>query len=347
MSSKAVDITRLTVDDIFRAKEQRRRRLASLPFDQKIVIVNKLRAAVKAIRGERAIFASFLRACPNFAGERLKEWDVVDEWYANRALDPPAHPFDKRPDIIALTASGKRIGVELKSWINQEQIHEARKQEPIQENIRKAIGQQGPNTTRCIGQVWLSARQVGFDAGDAANFREQLFARIEEVDKNWAQKPDREQISSQDERDFAGFPILEKYLRSARFYSKTRDRSRNWITFPYSTSHYSPNTMRETLRKALIAHTKDERYNRDLRTQVGLDEVYLLVHYGFKAFAYNTPFDAPNFGFKQAAEFASGVLNGDGGYFDRVFLFQFLVGKEEAYRIVPSELDDDSAVVRK
>jgi hypothetical protein len=38
MSSKAVDITKLTVDDIFRAKEERRRRLAKLPFDQKIVI---------------------------------------------------------------------------------------------------------------------------------------------------------------------------------------------------------------------------------------------------------------------------------------------------------------------
>jgi len=96
----------------------------------------------------------------------------------------------------------------------------------------------------------------------------------------------------------------------------------------------------------LNTHKMDERY-RDLKEHVGLDEVYLLVHYDFKAFAYNTPFDAPNFGFKQAAEFASGVLSGDGGYFDRVFLFQFLVAKEEAYRIVPSELDDDSAVVRK
>ena len=40
---------------------------------------------------------------------------------------------------------------------------------------------------------------------------------------------------------------------------------------------------------------------------VGLDESYLLIHYDSKAFAYNTPFDAPNFGFKEAAEFASKV----------------------------------------
>ena len=92
--------------------------------------------------------------------------------------------------------------------------------------------------------------------------------------------------------------------------------------------------MRETLRKALVAHTKDERYNKDLRTQVGLEQVYLLVHYDFKAFAYNTPFDAPDFGFKEAADLASNWLRGDGGYFDRIFLFHFLWGEEEAHRIL-------------
>lgn len=343
MSSKAVDITKLTVDDIFRAKEERRRRLASLPFDQKIVIVNKLRAAVAAIKGEKAIFASFLRAVPNFAGEPIKEWDLVDEWYPKRALDPPPHPFDKRPDIIALTASGKRIGVELKSWINQEQIEKAQKQEPIREHIRKAIGEQGPNETRHVGQVWLSVKQIRFEAEDGANFRQQLFALIEEVDKDRSDKRERDSDAWPDIASFESFPILGKYLNKIRIHSRKRHRSKNWITFPYSTSHYSPITMRETLKKTLLAHTKDERYNRDLRTQVDLDEVYLLVHYDFKAFAYNTPFDAPNFGFKQAAEFASSVLNGDGGYFDRVFLFQFLVGEEEAYRVVPSEFEDGSA----
>jgi len=330
LSSKSVDITRLTVADIFRAKEERRRRLAKLPFDQKIVIVNKLRAAVKAIKGEAAIFASFLIACPNFAGEPLKEWDAVDEWYEQRALDSPPHPFDKRPDIIAVTASGKRIGIELKSWINQEHIHEARKQETTQERIQKAIGEQGLNKTRHIGQVWLSPKQVRFYPGDATNFRQQLLTLIKREDI-----PELDSASWHDV-DVVDFPALGKYLNSVRLFSKKRSRSRNWITFPYATRHFSPNTMRATLGDALIVHTRDERYNEDLRVQAGLDEVYLLVHYDFKAFAYNTPFDGPNFGFKEAAEFASTALGGDGGYFDRVFVFHFLWGKDEAYTIFPS-----------
>ena len=91
--------------------------------------------------------------------------------------------------------------------------------------------------------------------------------------------------------------------------------------------------MLETLKNALLAHTRDERY-KDLKKHVGLDESYLLIHYDFKAFAYNMPFDAPNFGFREAAEFASKELAGDGGYFDRVFLFHFLSGQEVGYRIL-------------
>src|SRR6266446_5896193 len=158
----------MTVKDLFRAKEERRQRLASLPFEQKIEIVRKLQAAYAAMESEKLIFDSFLKTHSNFADEPIEDWDVVEEWYAKRALAPPPQPFDKRPDVIAVTSSGRKIGVELKSWINRDQITQARKQERIQENILKAIGEQPPNETKHIGVVWLSAKQVRFDTRDAA-----------------------------------------------------------------------------------------------------------------------------------------------------------------------------------
>ena len=331
MSSKAVDLTKLTVDDIFRAKEERRQRLARLPFEQKIAIVKKLQTVPAALKDEKLIFDSFLKAYPDLASE-IEEWDVVEDWYANRALDPPSHPFDRRPDVIAVTASGRRIGVELKSWVNREQITEARREERIRENILKAIGEQPPNETQHIGYIWLSAKQVRFEAPDATHFRDQMFALIEQVDSNWSKKPDWDRDLIESIRDFTDFPILGKYLLGVSFHPTPRFPT-HWIQFPTRGGAYSPNDMLGTLSSALLAHRSDERY-KDLRTRVGLDEVYLLVHYDFKAFAYNTPFDAPNFGFKEAAKFASSVLEGDGGYFDRVFLFHFLWGKEEAYRIL-------------
>ena len=333
MSSKTVDITKVTVDDIFRAKEERRRRLASLPFDQKIVIVNKLRAAVKAIKGEKAIFASFLRACPDFASEPIVEWEVVDEWYNKRALDPPPPPFDKRPDVIAITESGKKIGIELKNWINQDQIDEAKKEEKTRDAILKAIGPQQSNETKHIGYVRLWARQEKLLPRDAEEFRKQIFALVGQRDTAWSQKPDWEQEQLEDVRDFTGFPILKKYLHSVEIHPWPRFPTA-WIQFPSRGGAYSPTDMLGTLNNALTAHTNDDRYNKDLRKRVGLDEVYLLVHYDSRAFAYNTPFAGPNFGFEEAAEFASKKLAGNGGHFDRVFLSCFLLDHEEGRRIV-------------
>lgn len=331
MSSEPVDPDKITVEGIFRGKMARRQRLAKLPFEQKIEIVKKLREVPTiAMRNEKLIFASFLKAYPEIASE-ITKWDVVEEWYAKRALSPPA-PFDKRPDILAVTKSGKKIGVELKSWVNREQIAAARKQERIRENILGALGTLPPNPTQHIGYVTLYPKKVRFEARHAEDFREQVFTWVEEVDKKWTQERDSQRNSSENILDFPGYPLLEKYLKRIEVKSATR-HNHHWIRTPTPASHYSPNTMRETLKRALLTHRDDERY-KDLRKQIGLDEVYLLVHYDFKAFAYNTPFDASNFGFKEAAEFASTVLDGDGGNFDRIFLFRFLWGNEEAYRIV-------------
>jgi hypothetical protein len=331
--SKAFDPNNFRVEELFNAKEARRQRLAKLPFEDKIEILKRLQTVPAGMKNEKLIFDSFLKTYPDFANEPIEEWDVIEEWYAQRELAPPASPLDKRPDIIALATSGRLIGVELKSWVNREQIARARKQERIQDDILKALGKQPPNKTQHIRCLWLSAKQVRFDPEDAPQFREQLFARIEEVDKSWTKKH-RDQNTWEDISDFAGFPLLERYLGGARFFPKGRRHlNARWILFPLRASHYSRNEMLGTLSSSLLTHTSDARY-RDLKTKLGLDEVYLLVHYDFKAFAYNKPLDAPNFGFKEAADFASKVLKGDGGYFDRIFLFHFLWGKEEAYRVL-------------
>lgn len=336
MSRATFDPNKIRVEDLFRAKEERRQHLARLPFEEKIKIVERLQASVLAAgKNEKLIFDSFLKVCTNFAEEPIKEWDVVEDWYVKRLLDSPAPPFDKRPDVICITSSGKKIGVELKNWLSREQIAEARKQERIQDNVLKAIGE-AQNDTKHIREVWLDAEQIRFDAREAPAFREQLLKLIKEVDDRTKEPPVSEHLF-RDQGDFATFPQLEKYLKSACFNPRSsRSVKSRWISFPrspYPSGHYSPNTMRETLSKALLAHKNDERY-KDLKQRVGLDEVYLLVHYDFKAFAYNTPFDAPSFGFKEAADFASKALGGDGGNFDRIFLFHFLWGKEEAYRLL-------------
>lgn len=80
MSSETLDLRQMTVEDLFRAKKERRKRLASLPFEQKIAIVKRLQTVSAAMQSEKLIFDSFLKTCPHFADEPIEEWCVVEDW---------------------------------------------------------------------------------------------------------------------------------------------------------------------------------------------------------------------------------------------------------------------------
>ena len=58
MSSKTFDLSKMTVADLFRAKKERRQRLAQLPFEQKIEIVKKLQSVSHAIQASRDVQSS-------------------------------------------------------------------------------------------------------------------------------------------------------------------------------------------------------------------------------------------------------------------------------------------------
>jgi hypothetical protein len=286
-----------------------------------------------AMDKEKRLFTCFSTALPNFADEAIAEWDVVEEWYDKRRLPVPPTPYDNRPDIICLTTTGRRIGLELKSWLNEDQIAEAKKHERIEDNLRQAIGQQPENTTQNIDYIWLFPIEVRFNVGDADEFRKQLFIIIEEVDKGWVTKDKWEKEHMDRVSDFRAFPILAKYLSYIEFHPARRShRKVRWITFPARARAYKPRDMRETLAQALLSHRADKRYEH-LAQKTDIDQVYLLVHYDFNAFVYNNPFDEPGFGFREAADFARQALGGDTGFFCRIFLLNALDGEEEAYRI--------------
>lgn len=53
MKKRDFDLNSMTVEDLFRAKKERRIRLAQLPFEQKIEIVKKLQSVSRAVRAAR------------------------------------------------------------------------------------------------------------------------------------------------------------------------------------------------------------------------------------------------------------------------------------------------------
>ena len=50
MTTHDFDLSKMTVEDLFRAKEARRKRLADLPFEEKIEIVKELQDVSRALK---------------------------------------------------------------------------------------------------------------------------------------------------------------------------------------------------------------------------------------------------------------------------------------------------------
>ena len=50
MAAEEFDVTKITREDLFRAKEERRKRLANLPFEEKIAIVKKLQDLSRSLK---------------------------------------------------------------------------------------------------------------------------------------------------------------------------------------------------------------------------------------------------------------------------------------------------------
>jgi hypothetical protein len=153
-------------------------------------------------------------------------------------------------------------------------------------------------------------------------FRAELLKLVEEVDGRW----DGEEEWQSPQRcwwtDFSRYPTLAKYLSQVRFFPRSRfggsssnKGGQGWLTFPCRGGAYSERSMVE----ALLARLSGKIQKHAARP-VGLNEFHLLVHYDL-AWAYNSPVEALNFKFADAACAGADFVADDPGAFDRIFLF--------------------------
>lgn len=273
---------------------------------------------------EKAIFEAFLRIMPGFAGETLKEW-----WL----------PQDEKefPDVICNTINGRRIGVELGEWLNEEEMRNAKGMKRIQDSILSAVGTQGNNTTENIFFLWLFPKpKARVKPADVDPFRRQLFCYIEEVDHRWPierlwQGPQGHRALPE---ELSSFPILQKYLNSVQFFPRKRYEGwppngqfviktwwpgQDWILFKSRGGSYSQDTMLETLMELLA--TKKMHYSS---IGTGFDTLFLIVYYN-SALIYNSPVETCEVKFEDAFENAANsarqFIGDDPDPFNRIFLF--------------------------
>ena len=270
---------------------------------------------------EASVFAAFLSEAPAFLGERVTNW---------------TQPADDPPDILCDTESGNRVGIELGTWLHEDQMRIEKKRESIEESYRVPIGRQPSDTFNNFKFAWLNDRKpIRLRTADSAVFREELLSLATEIDQRWTSRSDSQSPQGYDHSDFSGCPMLSKYLGSITFFPVTAGRDsggiweKPWFMFRARGGAYSPDPMLEAL--VTILAKKIEKYESK---PPGMSEFHLLIHYD-QAWQYNTPVETPSFSFMDAAKFAAQSVETDRGIFDKIFLYVGIQGSESVFQIAP------------
>ena len=265
---------------------------------------------------ECEVFAGFLAAMPMFAGSPVTDW-------RQPAQDPP--------DIEADLADGRKVGIELTSWLEESQIGREKKVEVLESSFRDAVQPEPPNETEHIFLVWLAPRRK-IIADDAPAFRSELLALMEAIDKDWDNIRWSDSPQGFDWNDFTNHPTLRKYLSSIDVHPRRPGQQKggaHWLTFPMRGGAYSPDWMVDALVECILAKT-----TKYPAKPLGMAEFHLLLHYD-KAFLYNTPVLGIDFGYAEAVRAAAARVGKAVGMFDKIFVHVTVADGEKAFQFYP------------
>jgi hypothetical protein len=210
-----------------------------------------------------------------------------------------------------------------------------RQREQIETDIRAAIGEQPTNSTRHFRFVWLHPKDtVRMHEINVADFRRELFALIAKADCEWAgdARPGGSEIVVPDR---SSWPAVAKALHSIQCFRRREGNDPApgipWIIFRSWGGAYHPRSMVEALQQRLSEKREKYRSSGELKS---LAEFVLIVHYD-QALLYNSPVDAPDFGFKDAVAEARIFLAGDPGAFTRIFVLIALEPCGRVFQLYP------------
>ena len=266
---------------------------------------------------EKQIFTAFMSDCPLFAGSPVTNW-----------TQPQREPLDVECDL----QDGRAVGLQLTNWLNQRQIASAREQESMEEPFRRAL--HGiPNETLHFHLVWMNVKER-LRRGDEDALKDEIIRLMIYLDRRWETETDWQSPQGFDWNDFAGYHTLARYLVNLNIHPRRTPRlvteppEHAWITFPCRGGAYSPDWAVDALCANINA--KIAKYSAK---PAGLAAFYLLVHYDFKAYAYNSPVEGIDFSYPGAVAEASRRLGGATGVFDGIFVYVDTTDSQKSFKV--------------
>jgi len=268
---------------------------------------------------EEDVFAAFLAVQPDFAGETIEVWDPA-----------PSDP----PDIICLTVTGRRIGVELGEWLHEKEMGAGKLREQIEKQLINAIGEPQPlNTSDYFDMVILHPQErVRLKSEpDQAAFRQGVLKLIQDVDLRWPRERSWQSPQGCHIKDLAAWPPLGAYLKEVHFnpgQSKWGEGI-NWILPPAHWDTFNDQTMAEPLTN-LIRDKLAKYQSRPMATPS--DDLVLLVFFN-QGLMYNSPLETPRRPVDLLVDDVRRLFANEHEPFQRAFLFLAPSPSDRAFRL--------------
>ena len=228
-------------------------------------------------RREQDVLSDVEASFPRFTGQALKWVKVPD------GQDPP--------DFLGYGASAP-IGLELREWLDGEQMSPAKNREARRNDIRQLLVNgweteyQPQNFRSAVLTPNFNAR---IDTKDKFALRQEFYASAKYVDTTWHTNPERTGPTYL-KTDFAGYAILAKYV-SEILYIGGIPQSWCWFDTDQDAGSFDPNEVVRILEAALDQKLRDYSTpvkQTHLRSH-NLAELCLLLHGGINAYLYNRP----------------------------------------------------------
>jgi hypothetical protein len=189
------------------------------------------------------------------------------------------------------TERAVRIGLELVEWLDGDQMSQAKRSESIRDQIVRLLGRDWESEYRPqnFRAAFIEDRTERIVSADAERLRTEFFACAANVDRAWFTNEERFG-GSYYQNEFPGYPLLDKYFAGIRYLGGETHGLR-WMDVSGDGGAFDPARTVTALKNALDAKMENflqPEKQQHLATH-RLDELCLLVHGGFNAFAYNTP----------------------------------------------------------
>lgn len=255
-------------------------------------------------REEGKIFAAFLKDCPLFCGNPVRCW---------------SQPKRDPPDIQCELEDGRTVGVELTSWLDEQQISSAKRREVLEKPFRQAFRSLA-NGSRNFESVSVGPTEERLRKSDVDPLLMEFCRLIDDLDKRYESEPGW-RAQGVVWKDFAQWPTLKRYVRELDIRARSGGsasstaHAADWIACELPGEWYSPDSAVDALRTVI-----EKKIGKYSAKPAGLAGFFLLVHYDYRAFTYNSPVEFPDFGFPQAVQDVSRGIGGNFGFFDAIYV---------------------------